>query len=323
MNRIPRPAGLSQAAIDYRNSNRTAYALDKIIYIISKHYLDNSNRYCGYQIDVLTLADKTYISLGSLVARIKGIWANPLVMRELQNTGQAKDLSEASVKIHSKDVPKLQDSQANPVPQPQGTDDSHPFENILTQHDFIQGLMLQAAQNTLLDRGRILTQVEMLTREQGGRYVPFVSDSVLKSLDLLLKSNKQITETIVPFMARTGGVNVNILNPLSDDRASDRKEQYITIIEAQALVEKELPSGEKKYLELGNGETVAEPFSLLTPDTVLELAPMISEIPSIIATNAVRTDGRTDRLGKPTDEYAEDIDFQDLDLSSDIYPLVI
>jgi len=68
-------------------------------------------------------------------------------------------------------------------------------------------------QFSLEDRARALNQYQILSSSQGDTYKPFISSEVSKSIELLMKSNKQIQESLSPLSPKSQTLILNQNNP--------------------------------------------------------------------------------------------------------------
>jgi hypothetical protein len=76
------------------------------------------------------------------------------------------------------------------------------------------------------DRGHITQQLSQLLTSQDGKYKPFITAEVNKSLKLMLESNKNLMDTYKTFFTTTS-YNTNILN-ITQDADPGKGEEYLS-----------------------------------------------------------------------------------------------
>jgi len=86
----------------------------------------------------------------------------------------------------------------------------------------------------LQDRGLILQQLELLLVSQDGKYKPFVSSEVNKTLKLALDSNKNISEIYKQFTSQSA--TTNILNIFGEQGQPEEGQEYLTPDQALSLI---------------------------------------------------------------------------------------
>jgi hypothetical protein len=83
----------------------------------------------------------------------------------------------------------------------------------LTSSDNIEetyrALIATVLQGSLADRGRVQHQVDILTKAQGAKYVPFLTGNLNQALRTLLETNKPLLD-ILKTLQPTQGTNINI-----------------------------------------------------------------------------------------------------------------
>ena len=125
----------------------------------------------------------------------------------------------------------------------------------------IETIVTIGTTNALQDRGFIFQQLNQLLQSQDGKYKPFITAEVNKTLKLLLESNKKILETYKTFFTSTNNTT-NILNIIADSK--DNEKDYITPDKALELITNNgLPYQETKALTANpNPHTPSETSSL-------------------------------------------------------------
>lgn len=86
------------------------------------------------------------------------------------------------------------------------------------------------------DRGLIAQQVDQLLKSQDGKYKPFITAEVNKSLKLILESNKNLMDTYKTFFTSTN-TTTNILN-VQAKANQDNDQDYLSPDDALILINK-------------------------------------------------------------------------------------
>jgi len=80
----------------------------------------------------------------------------------------------------------------------------------------LESIITLSTSYAIQDRGLIQQQLEQLAISQDGKYKPFITAEVNKTLKLMLESNKNIMESYKTFFTTTNPIT-NILNLISND----------------------------------------------------------------------------------------------------------
>ena len=101
------------------------------------------------------------------------------------------------------------------------------------QEQLLTGLMGELVSWTIEDRMKINSQIEILTRSQGGKYMPFVSAELNKALKMGLDSGTALQGVIGKMM---GGGTANIFNIFQQNNDNSVTNNYVTTSEVLDII---------------------------------------------------------------------------------------
>lgn len=126
------------------------------------------------------------------------------------------------------------------------------------QQEILQGLMGTQLSWVLEDRMQIMNQFEILKASQGGKYTPFISAEVNKTLKLLLESSTSM-QSLFRTLTGGGGTTNNFFTQINNQ--DNQTNQGISYEEALEIIEeqqKALPQPDR----LSNAQLIEQKYDL-------------------------------------------------------------